>query len=105
MKKIIKIASAVMFFAVASQATEGSVYDFKDNAAGGLVGTSQTYVYKVTDDKQIKTNSEAKMAAKIAQKKVCNDPDIKSLIDIGLKVKYIYVSPKKLAIIYVDSCN
>ena len=105
MKKIMKIASAIALFAVALQANEGNVYDFKDNAAGGLIGTTQTYVYKVTDEKQFKTNSEAKMAVVIAQKKVCNDPDIKALVDVGLKVKYIYVSPKKLAIVYVDSCK
>ena len=105
MKKFMKIAGITALFAMMAGANEAGIYTFKDNSAGGLVGTTQTYVYKVAENKQFSTSTEAKMGAVVAQRKVCSDPDIKALVDIGLKVKYIYVSPNKLAIILIDKCD
>jgi len=41
----------------------------------------------------------------IAKKQICENPEMKNVVEMGIRVQYIYISEKKLSMVFVNSCE
>jgi hypothetical protein len=104
MFNFVKVMFVTIVMSTFIYANSGELFDFKDGGAGGLVNDTAVYVY--TDNKEMPKNSgDVKILTYILKSKVCKDEDVKSLVEKGLKIHYIYVGEESIAVIAIDNCN
>ncbi len=107
MKKIISSLAILIAFTTFSFALQGEMFNFKDNTAGGIIGNSAIYIYHMKDNEIPETPSEAITLSAIAKKKLCDNKDIRELIEAGIlkEVQYVYVGQKRTAVVVIENCN
>ena len=107
MKKIFASLAILIAFTTSSFALQGEMFNFQENTAGGIVGNSAIYIYHMEDTEIPKTSSEATTLSVIAKKKLCDNKDIRELIEAGIlkEVQYVYVGQKRSAVVIIENCD
>jgi hypothetical protein len=100
-----KTVLTLLFLSGILTANSGEIFNFEDGAAGGLVGNTAMYVYKKETKELPSTKFEAKLLALSGKSKICEDKQAKEMIKSGLKIQYVYVSDKRVAVVTIDNCD
>jgi hypothetical protein len=99
------LSSAIIFGANAADGVHLKIN--KDDFIGGIVGSQAVFLYKNNDAAAITDPDKLKLMANILKKEICNDKDMRSVIESGISAIFIYPTKNMDAatIVTVENCD